>query len=223
MEETKVKKPSSGLQSKSGLIHGALAEEMSEQMVNQAMDTLSSLIPNDYNVTADLSSTLDKFYDQFLIKDHIRKDYILDPTLVNLKKLAKDLNQSASYDSMGKLKDASTQFSTRLFPMFRDCLMNYQAGLEPQKDGSYSMNKDFKESCSFLKACTGGNNTLGLPFDLNATAQGNPKAANAEDFKACSVANNFDVLSNKFKEEVVGKNSICGLPIKEAVRDLPIK
>jgi hypothetical protein len=223
LDEANINRPRSGLQSKSGLIQGALAKEMSEQMVNQAMDTLSSSVPTDYNVTTDLTQTLGDFYDQFLIEDHIRKNYILEPTLVNLKNLAKDLNQSASYDSMGKLKDASYQFSTRLFPMFRDCLMNYQAGLEPQKDGSFSMNKDFKESCSFLKACTGGNNTLGLPFDLNATAQGNPKAANAEDFKACSVANNFDVLSNKFKEEVIGKNSICGLPIKEAVRDLPIK
>jgi hypothetical protein len=166
---------------------------------------------------------LDNFYKNFLIEDHIRKGYILEPTLKNLKDTAKLLNQNASYDSKGNLNYVSTQFSTRLFPMFRDCLMNYQAGLEPQKDGKYTMNKDFKESCGFLRGCSGEKNTLGLPFDINAEAQANPYATNIEEFKVCSIANNFDVLSNKFKEEVIGKNSICGLPIKEAVGDLPIK
>ncbi len=203
------------------LIDGKLSQELAEQMVNQAMDMLSTEIPTNLDETADLSKNLNQFYDQFLIKDEIRKNYILAPTIENLKKLTNDLNKSVRYDSNGKLKDAPAQLTTTLYPMFRDCVMNYQAGLEPQKDGTFSVNKDYQKSCGFLKSCEGTKNTIGLPFDLNSKEQGNPKATNAKDFKACSIAYNFELLSSRFKDEILSKNSICGTPVKEAIQGLP--
>jgi hypothetical protein len=92
--------------------------------------------------------------------------------------------------------------------------MNYQSAVG---SGFTGLDEGYRKSCSFLKACKDKANTLGLPFDLESSDQGNYKSIVAKEFKACTLVNQYPLIRDRFKKEVTENGKICGVPVKDAL------
>jgi len=186
-----------------------LKKDLKAQLINQEMYSFSKATRYDDDEEADLARKLDTVYKVYLKDDYsIRKKFILNPTLKELEVHAIELVKTAKFEA--NLKDPEFQFNEHIYPMFRDCMLNYQASMELKKDGKYEMNPDFKKYCSIFKGCFNKSNTIGLPFALEETTLG-PDATNAKDFKACAIVNDYEVIKNRLKYEFLNKDTICNL------------
>ena len=195
-------------------ITSALAKDLKAQNANQSLETLNPSIPTNVDESADLTKKLGKFYKGFLTDENqIREKYILKPALNNIDRMKADFKRNSHIDHDG-LKDAYTVFLKYLYPMFRDCLMNYQAAVV---DDHQRLDKDYQASCGFLKGCKGKNNSIGIPFELDGSPQGNLDANNADDFKACGIVSQYNLISKRFQDEVLKKNTICGVRLDQAL------
>lgn len=200
-------------------LNSVLAKDLRNQLLNQAIN-LSSAVPEDRDETASLTGRLGDLYDSFLGPDsRIRKGFLLEPAVARIGRLKKRFLEGMPFDDSGKLMSRPANFSSYLYPMLRDCLMNYQAGVIPGgEDGAGKLEPSYQEACGFLRKCEAPDNRIALPFELSSPSQGNYKSSSAESFKACSLVTQFDAIAERVRQEVETKSTICGEPISELIK-----
>ncbi len=206
----------------------ALLSSLKTKFIQGAMNSVTPDVPSNPDKTTSLLGDLDNFYRGFLNDGSIIKTkYVmgeLDSKLNNFYKdgIERSLKRPTVKNSDGteNLSDVGTMYDKYLYSALRDCLLNYQFAVEGADHKQ--LNDSYKKLCGFLNGCKGKNNTIGIPFETDGGQQGDPLATNMEQFKACGIVNNYDLITENFKKEVY-QGKICGVKITDALKTMVAK
>ncbi len=184
----------------------------SEAHANVSAADLANL---DINVKADRFRNLDGMFAAFNTFNP-KTSYIHSHVLAklaryregNIRDIKNDLKSPENFPAQ------PGYFEHHLYPIFRDCVLGFQLGLEDQR-GKRRFSDDYKKMCGMLRSCSGKADTIGLPFEIDADNVEFGVKSKKELRPACEVLRDFDRMVESAQLEFEKNRSLCGRKITD--------
>ncbi len=167
----------------------------------------------DYDVLTDRYKNLDLIFNAF--NDQSGKGYIRNE--INNRQIDQRLNDIKYVKDMfskGPVVINEEFYVRNLYPLVRDCLLGYQLNLN-QSEGTTTLDNNYKKMCGFLSNCKEGNNTIGLPFELNSPDQVFSTKDGKKFQPVCQMLQNYQLISSLIRSELTNNASVCGKKITD--------